>query len=53
MDGIVGLGECGYYMWAIALSYDGMRIRRKNFDSHEDIGTDRTERFGILLTGSL
>ena len=53
IDGIVKLGARGHYMWAIAPSYDGMRIRRKNFYSPEDIGAYRTEGLGALRTGSL
>lgn len=53
MDGIVKLGECRYCTRAIVLRYDDMQIRRKNFDSHEDIGADRTKRFGVLRPGGL
>jgi len=53
IDGMVELGECGYSAWAIPLSYEDMHMRRKNFNTHEKIGADRTEGFSGLLTGRL
>jgi len=53
IDGIVKLVARGHCVRAIVRSYDGMRIRKRNFDSHEDIAAYRTEGLGILRTGSL
>jgi hypothetical protein len=53
IDGMVELGECGCSTWAIPLSYGDMHMLRKNFNAYQEIGADRTEGCGGLLTGSL
>ncbi len=53
MDGMVAFGEYGCSSWAIPLSYGGMGMMRKSFDTREKIGTNRTEGRSGLPAGSL
>jgi len=50
---MVEFGESGNRQRCIARSYGGRWIWENGFNGHEDVGADRTERFGIVLIGSL